>query len=331
MASSSARTYWLIGLTAAVVFALGQLVPGLRTRLETIPYDRMARAISATAPESRVVLVHVDAPSIERLGDPPWPADVHATLINRLHAAGARVIGFTQATTPTSSDRERMRAALRLIESADVNSNDERQRLRALLAESNAGAGDMGTLARAMRNSGRVVIPLTLTHTDDGTGSDLVPGDARIIVNSDLLHAARQFQSIEAPPDVLLKSAAAAGHAGVIADVDGIVRRDYTAVRVGTVLVPSLATAIAATALQVPLDKIRFTDQRALRLGTYSFPLEPQFASLLHPLRAANVTTLSYQQVLESDQSTIEAVRDAVVIVQPTSAASASSVITSLG
>lgn len=332
MASPSARTYWLIGLTAALVFALGQLAPGLRTRLETPAYDRMARAVSASAPASRVVLVHVDAPSIERLGDPPWPADVHATLINRLQAAGARVIAFTQPITPTSSDRERLRAALRLIEAGDGHSNDERERLRTLLADANTGGQrDVGAIARAMRNSGRVVIPLTLSSSADATGSDLVPGDARLVVNSDLLHTARQFPSIDSAPDALLKSAAAAGHAAVIADPDGIVRRDFTALRVGTVLVPSLATAIAAIALQVPLDKIEFTDQHTLRLGTYAFDLEPQFTSLTHPLRAASVTTLSYQQVLESDSSTIAAIRDAIVLVQPTSAASSATVRTAIG
>lgn len=328
--ASSARTFWLTGLATALVFMLGQLVPALHARLEAIPYDHIARAISGTAPASSVVLVHVDAPSIERLGELPWPADVHAALVDRLSTAGARVIAFTHPLSTTGSEHERLRAALRLLESDASDSDEERRRLRALLSDSRNG-GELSALVRAIRDSGRVVLPLPLAQADATGSPSHVPGDARLVANADVLQTARQFQSVIAPPEALGKVAAALGHTAMIADGDGVVRRDFTAVRVGTVLVPSLATAIAATALPVPLDKVAVTDAHTLQVGRYSYPLAGELSSLNHPLRAADVTSLSYQQVLENDTRNLESLRDAIVLVQPTSAAGSATVKTSLG
>lgn len=275
-----------------------------------------------------VALVHVDEASIERLGDPPWPADVHATIVKKLTAAGARVIAFTAPVT--AQNEERIRAALRLIESSGTDLADERRRLRVLLA--NAGSrNDLAVLAKAMKDSGRVVIPLPVGHGDSVVHDDIVPGDARIVVSPALLHSARPLSSIDPPASVLTQASAAAGHTALIADVDGIVRRDFTAIRVGTALVPSLATAIALTALAVPFDKLQFVDEKTLALGSYRFQLQPELSSLIHPLRAADVTTLSYHQVLDADGASLASLRDAIVLVQPTRAASVAAVNTALG
>ncbi|MET0657904.1 MAG: serine/threonine-protein kinase [Steroidobacteraceae bacterium] len=329
MASRSARTSWLAGgLTAALVFLLGQFLPAVHARLEAGFYDRILRAVD-DSPGSRVVLVRVDGPSIDRLGPPPWAADIHASLINRLSAAGARVSAFT-GPLGTQED-ERVQAALRLLESSDTGSAEERDRLRALLATAGRTNGDVSSLSRAMSANGRVVMPLPVSQSARNDGGDLVPGDARLVVSSDLLHRARQFDGIQPPPNALSKAAAAAGHTALIPDADGVVRRDFIAVRVGTVLVPSLATAIALTALQQPLDKLRFEDERTLALGTHRFTLEAELTSLSHPLQSSEVTTVSYAQVLQGDSATMDVLHDAMVLIEPTTTATSATVTTPLG
>jgi serine/threonine-protein kinase len=331
VASRSARTSWLAGgLTAALLFVLGQFVlPAPYARIEASVYDRILRAID-DAPATRVVIVHVDESSIERLGPPPWGPDVHATLINRMTAAGARVVAFT-APLSTRTDDERILAALRLLESSNAGSADERRRLRALLANAGGKNNDLSSLSRAMDTNGRVVLPLPVSQSDADGGDDQVPGDARLVVNSDVLRRARQYAVIQSPPAALNKVAAASGHTALIPDADGVVRRDFVALRVGTMLVPSLGTAIAATALQIPLDKVRFENTRALALGSRRFALESELTSLSHPLRVSDVTRLSYTQVLDGERAVVDALHDAVVLVQPTNAITTSTVNTPLG
>ena len=296
--------------------------------MEASFYDRILRAID-DSPATRVVLVNVDGPSIDRLGPPPWAADIHASLINRLNVAGARVSAFT-GPLGTQED-ERIQAALRLLESSDTGSAEERNRLRAVLAQAGRNNGDVSALARAMSTNGRVVMPLPVSQSAEGDGADRVPGDARLVVGSELLHRARQFGGIQPPPNALSKAAAASGHTALIPDADGIVRRDFIALRVGTVLVPSLATAIALTALQLPTDKLRFEDERTLALGTHHVALEAELTSLSHPLQPNEVTRVSYAQVLQGDRAILTTLHDAIVLIEPTTTATAATVTTSLG
>jgi eukaryotic-like serine/threonine-protein kinase len=312
------------------VIVLGQfLLPNLHARVETNFYDRVLRAADSN-PSTRVVLVQVDGPSIERLGPLPWPTDIHAALINRLREAGARVVAFTTPLTDKASERERMQAAVRMLESHGGDSAEERRRLRELLGDAKDKSADLAVLATAMSTYGRVVLPLPLLQSDKDGEGDLVPGDARLVVGSDLLHTARQSQAVRAPPGVLSKAALSSGHTLLAPDQDGVVRHDFTAVRVGTVLVPSLGTAIAMTALQVPSGRLRFEDANTLALGQHRFALENELGQLYRPLRASQVEYLSYQQVLERRNSD-EQLRDAIVLVRPTNAANEPTVTTPLG
>ena len=66
-------------------------MPDSGASLEAKLYDRVQRS-SKDAPAQDIVIVGIDATSIEKLGEWPWARDVHATFINRLHADGASVV-----------------------------------------------------------------------------------------------------------------------------------------------------------------------------------------------------------------------------------------------
>src|SRR5688572_31043245 len=103
-------------------------------------YDRVMRATPAT-PASDVTVVAIDDVSIAKLGAWPWPRDVHASLIGHLTSAGARVIAFSVPidTSPRTSEAERLRAALALLESSELGGSEQAQQLRRLLGESSSG------------------------------------------------------------------------------------------------------------------------------------------------------------------------------------------------
>ncbi len=77
----------------AVVVTGGLQRTGLAERIDLLLFDCWAPWFAA-ADSHRLVVVEIDQQSLERLGRWPWPRHLHAKLIDRLAAAGARVIGY---------------------------------------------------------------------------------------------------------------------------------------------------------------------------------------------------------------------------------------------
>ena len=62
-------------------------------RWDLLLYDAAASIESAAAPPD-LIIVAIDDESLSRIGRWPWPRSVHAQLVRRLHADGAKVIGL---------------------------------------------------------------------------------------------------------------------------------------------------------------------------------------------------------------------------------------------
>src|SRR5690606_24370379 len=67
-------------------------------------YDHASTA-SARQPGDRITVVAIDDASINAIGRWPWPRDVHAELIERLQAAGARTMAHTVFFFEPQTDR----------------------------------------------------------------------------------------------------------------------------------------------------------------------------------------------------------------------------------
>ncbi len=78
---------WLVCITLALC------ITGALSRIDNVIYDAAQQQTDRDIPTD-VVLVTVDEQSLSSLGRWPWSRRVHAQLIDRLHADGARVIGF---------------------------------------------------------------------------------------------------------------------------------------------------------------------------------------------------------------------------------------------
>lgn len=83
-------------------------------RMEAAAYDRRLTLMPVREPSQAVVVVAIDAPSVEALGRFPWPRSVHARLIDRLAEAGASAIVFDVSfhgpSGPTAADAAQDRA-----------------------------------------------------------------------------------------------------------------------------------------------------------------------------------------------------------------------------
>lgn len=163
------REWLLIGLVLLPFTAYLSLSPGLA--LNNPLYDSL-RQLAPLPIDPRIVLVTIDAPSLEELGPWPWPRSVHADLIERLSAAQPAGILF------------------------DV-----------LFSDPGEGAGDR-RLADAVCEAGNVVLPVVADSTARSrqSGERLSPllkcarGIGHINVESDNDGVVRSLYLREGPP-----------------------------------------------------------------------------------------------------------------------------------
>lgn len=163
------REWLLIGLVLLPFTAYLSLSPGLA--LNNPLYDSL-RQLAPLPVDPRIVLVTIDAPSLEELGPWPWPRSVHADLIERLSVAQPAGILF------------------------DV-----------LFSEPGDGVGDQ-RLADAVCKAGNVVLPIVTDSRERfrQTGEPLSPllrcarGIGHINVESDDDGVVRSLYLREGPP-----------------------------------------------------------------------------------------------------------------------------------
>ena len=320
MAARLTRFSWLPGgLAAAFVIVVGRLISSTTyAPVELMLYDRVMR-VTPASPASDVVIVAIDDASITRLGEWPWPRDVHAGLIDNLAKADARVVAFSVPvdTSPRTSEAERLRAALALLESSNLGGSEQAQQLRRTLGESSAGRDPDAHLAQAMQAQGNVVLPADVRLAEMSGGKSELP--ARLLSPGDAtaLRAARTADVVAAPTPVLARAAAAVGHTQTSADGDGTVRSDLAAVRVGEdSLLPSLATAVAARALGVAPADLSFPSADRMVVGGRTRLLGPALTIRPHyfPSEPSQFTTYPYWRVLAGEVQPAE-LRDKIVIV----------------
>ncbi|HEX2492775.1 MAG TPA: CHASE2 domain-containing protein, partial [Steroidobacter sp.] len=213
MAAKLARFSWLPGgLAAALVIAAGRLLSA-DAALEWALYDRFQRASNAAASDE-VVIVAIDEASIAKLGEWPWPRDVHAQLIEKLHADGARVIAFAAPLNASgrTSESERIRAALALLESSNLEDSQQAQQLRRVLGESGAGRDPDAHLAHAMATHGDVIAPVQIELGEASLEPLDAPSALRPAAEPPMLLTASPARVLERPSPVLLDAASAVGH-----------------------------------------------------------------------------------------------------------------------
>ena len=319
MASKLARFSWLPGgLATVIVIVIGKIFAATSfTPAEFAVYDRAQRA-SRTAPAPNIVIVDIDAASLDELGEWPWPRNIHAGLIDRLHSSGARVIAFTSAfgAAEGDSEMERVRKALRLLESSDPDKSAQAQQLRELLTSGN-GLDPNAQLAEAIAAHGKVVLPVALRT---GTAADqppALPKNLLIAPDAIVLDAAQGASDATLPQPLLMNSAGAVGHLYLPVDRDNVVRSDLAGVRAGDALIPSMALAVAALAADTKPGALTFDGPGSMRLGETEITLDKQLR--IRPqyfaAKSANgFTHYSYREVFAGEVSA-EQLRDKIVLI----------------
>jgi adenylate cyclase len=200
---------------ALLAWAVGLLDFTHRIELQT--YDlRVAATARPTAPSDHVVLIAIDNDSLRRLeplvGRWPWPRLVHATVIDYLAAAGAKVIGYDILF----AERDIRKFMVGDTEWTGVESD-------AALVESTKQAGNVVHIAEV--SSPELIDP------SRAIASDLSAPALNATVPD--FGCAVPRPQMTPPFTALAQAAKAIGHSLFALDADGPVRRFSPVVRVG--------------------------------------------------------------------------------------------------
>src|SRR5262245_11417179 len=89
---------WLQPALASLVLAVALYVryedPGVLKDMRLLVFDQYQRIVPREYHPQPVKIIDIDEASIGKFGQWPWPRNVIATLIAKLHAKGAAVIAF---------------------------------------------------------------------------------------------------------------------------------------------------------------------------------------------------------------------------------------------
>ena len=288
---------------ALLAGALGLL--GFFQNVELQTYDlRVAATARRSAPASSVVLIAINDDSIRRMeplvGRWPWPRLVHATVIDYLAAAGAKVIGYDVLF----SERD-----IRKFTVADTEWTGE---------ESDAA------LVESTKKAGNVV------HIAEASSAELIDPSRAMVSNLDAPALNTRLPDIGCteprpvltPPfPALAQASRAIGHSFFALDANGALRRTSPIVQVGQRTVPSFALATTITAGGVPLFAVGLDGARGCSmLIPWRGPAENSNGQPTFTSYSFYDVFYSQQQILEAQKPGIDPAlfKDRIVIVGAT-------------
>jgi adenylate cyclase len=255
-----------LGLATAVVAALLGLIPFVET-IERKTYDwRIQWTADPSSARKDIVLVAIDQSSLRNLeplvGRWPWPRMIHASLLDYLSRAQAKVIVYDVIFA------ERDRRSFMVGD--DTWSGEESDR----------------ALVEATARSGNVVHVVDVAAEAGGAAQEPLAVQTPYRLDDRI----EQRPVVTPPFPELAKASRALGHNLVVLDPDGPVRRAVPFVRGGGQYLPSLPIAAAIVAGAVPPSAV-VTDESALHIGGHAMPLIdaelPSYDGRRHPSRRA--------------------------------------------
>ena len=265
-------------MLAVVCMGFG-LAESLQLRVQDLWYT--VRGSRNSSPQ--IAIVTIDGRALNAETERwPWPRHVYVPLIEKLHAAGAKVIAFDIAFSKTT-------------ESDDA-------------------------FAMAMEKAGNVVFGMVFNNAGDRSPPGSKPPPHVQSQAVPRFHA--PFLSvipapgIEPPAPQLAQSAAAVGHVVLLPSSDGKLRRLPMLIQHGDDFYPSLALQVARVYADVPLDKIEVTDSY-VRVGYADVPIAQSGEALINwPTTNLNVAFPAYSMldVLRGDVGKNELAGKAILV-----------------
>jgi adenylate cyclase len=288
MASAARAGRWrTLGLAAAVVVVVGALYLAAPEFLQVVEYklyDQHFLLRGARPPHPQIAIVAIDEASLKVHGRWPWSRTVLADLVRRLSAAGAAVIAVdVLLVEPETTGEARVAARIR------ERLGDRNPEIAAELARIAREAEPDARLAAAMRESGRVILPVNFVLS--AATREAAPERQGAPVKSAIgafknyaergLFPAFHANAADVPIPPLLEAAAALGHVNMIPDADGATRYDALAIESRGYYYPSLALSSVRLAAGIDPFAVKIEFGRAVWLGDVDIPVDARLRVLV--------------------------------------------------
>jgi adenylate cyclase len=321
------RIYLIVAGVIVLVLALFLWAPEFLQTVEIRLYDLHFKLRGAQRLGDSVVIAAIDEKSLAALGRWPWPRSLLGELIRVLSAGGAKVIAVDILLSEPEVSGE-LRAATHLSErfrSLGIASGPPVQRE---LDEVLRQADHDRQLAEAIRQSGRVILPIVFDVGPDRSGPPPEPSGAPF---KSALASFRHYdeRGLYPPPAAkratppiaaLAEVAQALGHVTMLADHDGTTRWEAMVFEDHGHYYPSLAVQAVRLASDVEPTRLTLDFGRALTVGSVSAPLDPRDRLLINYAGPGGTFRHLSAVDLLSGKVSPDAVRDRIVFVGATAA-----------
>ena len=326
------KSDWFVGLVISLVFLIlwltGNAVLG---GLERDAYDLGVRMSSAD-PGEKINIIAIDDRSIQNIGRWPWSREIHAQIIDKLVAGGAKTIGNTIFYSEAQVD-----PGLTWI-----------RRLRGELANINMAEDDAKSIANTMvlaekeLNTDSILAKSLAAGKSTVLGMQFIPGEPIGNPDSELPDHVMRFQipednvsdpsgqfilplqTIAAVPPIsaIGKEAHGVGHLINLLDVDGGIRSEPLIVSYYDSFFPSQSLMIAAASLNLGADDIKVNLGESVELGRLNIKTDPFLSinTFFYSGREGDrpaFDTYSFYDVIQ-DEVPIENFKDKIVLIGAT-------------
>jgi adenylate cyclase len=289
-----------------------------------------------------IILVAIDDRSIAELGRWPWSRSRFAEIVQRLHAAGARVVAFDLlfSEPEIAIDQALLSRVRQALETSEAPLHiPAREAFDSIVRQLGENSGPDAALASAMRQAGNVVLPfaLTVSHpspqhqpAQSSPPSFVAQAAYRVLQNlgADPPPVGLRGRAILAPIDSIAASAAALGHVDVAFDTDGTPRYDYPVAQYQGEYYPSLVLQVARVYLGLRPEEVAVRFGEGIQLGPITIPSDESMRHLVNYLGPPGMfSTYAFVDVLQG-RVPDTAFRDAIAIIGGTASAVADTFVT---
>ncbi len=316
---------------------------GLASQWRDLGFDWLRRTASVDAPmdNSPVLLVEIDASSLERLGDWPWPRTRYAELVAEAEVAGARAILVDDPLN--RADPTSPAVVTRHLDGLAATTPVEA--VLPVTSEHDAALAETLSFSRA-------VIPVLVRRPGEYPGTatvDAAQTDGLAWASSGALEVPEEVRPFFLPltvADSPLPTYTAVGVTfgvdGALPDQDGVLRSLPLAARIGPLLVASDVVEtvrlsdgrdgvrVASTGAPNRFTLLERNGLQSITLGERTIPVTADGRMLFHPRNLDDLARLPAWRLLQ-DPSIRSVLSDRVVVIAATAGGTMTPMVTAGG
>ena len=326
------------GIATSVILAAYLLRLSWFEGVELKFYDLRSKLRQNLAAVEEVVLVAVDEKSIAQAGRWPWPRARLAVMVDRLCAAGAKVVGLDvrldrEEPNPALAEVKRLKGLYEELVAARTI-RDRKNIFGVQFSSAIALINSDSQLEASLRRAGNVVLPVPFLKG----GRAFSPEDLAAVSSSTIAVQGAPSAAVTVPEGLVAglplarfaSASAGVGHMLREPDFDGVLRRERPVCRWGDVYFPSYALELVRAYEGLKPAQAFFTGME-VRVNGFSIPLDETGRMLISyngPEEA--VQTFSFEDVMDA-KAPRDAFKGKIVIVGLTAPEATTPLMTPLG